>query len=96
MFISEGIVYGSEPEQPIKVEQVKVLPEMMLLIKFNNGEIRLFDSTSLEGPAFDPLHDEEVFSAPVIDHGVIMWQNEEIDCTPEYMYRHSYEYSTDG
>ncbi len=96
MFIRNGIVYGGEPVQPIKVKQVKVLPDMMLLIQFNNGELRLFDATILDGPVFRPLHDEQVFSAPVIDHGVITWQNGEIDCAPEYMYNHSYEYSMVG
>ena len=96
MYIRNGIVYGGEPEQSIKVEQVKILPDMMLLIQFNNGELRLFDATVLAGPVFEPLHDEQVFSAAVIDHGVITWKDGEIDCAPEYMYKHSYEYSMVG
>ena len=96
MYIRDGIVYGGEPEKPVKVEQVKVLPDMMLLIRFNSGELRLFDATTLEGPAFEPLHDNQIFSAPVIDHGVITWKDGEIDCAPEYMYKHSYEYSQVG
>ena len=96
MYIWEGIVYGGEPEQPVRVDQVKVLPDRMLLIRFNNGELRLFDATLLEGPVFEPLRDEQVFSAPVIDHGVITWMDGEIDCAPEFMYEHSYEYSQVG
>ena len=96
MFIKDGIVYGGEPEKPMKIERVKVLPDMMLLIQFNNGELRLFDATSLEGPAFEALRDEQVFSSPVIDHGVITWKDGEIDCAPEYMYNHSYKYSLVG
>ena len=96
MFIRDGIVYGGEPEQPVKVDQVKALPDMMLLIRFNNGELRLFDATLLEGPVFEPLRDEHVFSAPVIDHGVVTWKDGEIDCAPEYMYAHSSEYSMVG
>ena len=96
MFIKDGIVYGGEPEKPVKIEQAKVLPDMMLLIRFNNGETRLFDATLLEGPAFEPLRDERIFSSPVIDHGVITWQDGTIDCAPEYMYEHSYEYSLVG
>ena len=85
--------YGGDPEQPIKVDQVKVLPNMMLLLRFNNGELRLLDATALEGPVFEPLRDEQIFSAPVIDLGVVTWKDGEIDCAPEYMYSHSYEYS---
>lgn len=25
-------------------------------------------------------------------HGVITWMNDEIDCAPEYIYEHSFEY----
>lgn len=96
MYIKNGVVYGGEPDQPIRVEQVKALPDMILLIRFNNGELRLFDATILEGSAFEPLHDERVFSSPVIEHGVITWKNGEIDCAPEYMYKHSYDYSMVG
>ena len=93
MYIKNGIVYGGEPKEPIKVRQIKVLPDKMLLIRFNNGETRLFDATMLEGPAYEPLRDENVFSEPVIDHGVVTWLQGAIDCAPEYMYRHSFEYS---
>ena len=93
MYIMNGIVYGGEPKEPIKVQQVKVLPDKMLLIRFNNGETRLFDATMLEGPAYEPLRDENVFSEPEIDHGVVTWLQGAIDCAPEYMYHHSFEYS---
>ena len=93
MFVRDGIVYGGEPEKPIKIVDVKVLPDMMLLLRFNNEELRLFDAALLEGPVFEPLHDEKVFSKPVIDHGVITWLNGAIDCAPEYMYEHSYPQS---
>lgn len=96
MFIKDGIVYGGEPEKPIKVEQVKILPDMMMLLRFNNGELRLFDATVLDGPVFEPLRNEQVFSSAVIDHGVVTWMDGEIDCAPEYMYNHSYEYSMVG
>ena len=92
MYIMNGIVYGGEPKEPIKVRQVKVLPDKMLMIRFNNGETRLFDATMLEGPAYEPLRDENVFSEPEIDHGVVTWLQGAIDCAPEYMYRHSFEY----
>jgi hypothetical protein len=62
MYIRDGIVYGGEPKQPLKVEQVKALSDMMLLLLFNNGEQRLFDATVLDGPAFEPLYDEKMMS----------------------------------
>ena len=54
MFMKDGIVYGEQPASSVKVKGVKVLPDRILLITFNNGETRLFDMEELSGPAFDP------------------------------------------
>ena len=96
MFISNGIVYGSSPHLPINVEQVKVLPDRMMLIRFNNGETRLFDTTLLQGAVYEPLRDQEILACPEISHGIVTWLDGEIDCAPEYMYDHSYEYPMVG
>ena len=64
-----------------------------LVQSFSNGETRLFDATVLNGVAFEPLKDEKVFADAVLEHGVVTWQNGDIDCAPEYMYEHSYEYA---
>ena len=92
--MKDGIVYGEQPASSVKVKGVKVLPDRILLITFNNGETRLFDMEELSGPAFDPLKDMEIASHPAIEYGVLTWKNGEIDCAPEYLYEHSYEYST--
>ena len=42
---------------------------------------------------FEPLSKAEVFNNPEIDHGVVTWNEGQIDCAPEYMYEHSYEYA---
>lgn len=94
MFIKDGIIYGSEPQNSLRINLVKPLPDKMLLITFNTGETRLFDAELLKGPVFEPLDNPEVFMHPVIDHGVVTWQNGEVDCAPEYMYDRSYEYTT--
>ena len=73
---------GGEPDQPVRAEQVKALPDMMLLIRFIHGEVRLFDASIPEGPAFEPLHDEQIFASPVIDHGAVPWKDRETDCAP--------------
>lgn len=93
MFISNGIVYGGQPEETIKVKSVKPLDDMIMIITFSTGEQRLFDASILNGPAFEPLKDIEVFKSAVVDHGVVTWQDGEIDCAPEFMYENSYEYS---
>jgi hypothetical protein len=72
---------------------VKILPDYIMLITFSTGETRLFDATNLEGKVFEPLKDKSVFQNAEIEHGVVTWNNGEIDCAPEYMYENSYEYS---
>ncbi len=93
MFFANGFVYGGEPTETIRVKYVKPLKDRIMLVTFNNDEERVFDSTILSGPVFAPLQDEDVFSKPEIDHGVVTWNNGEIDCAPEFMYQHSFEYS---
>ena len=49
----------------------------------------------LEGSAFKPLEDENVFNNPTLFHGVITWNNGEIDIAPETVYRDSYAYDSE-
>ena len=92
MFLYNGIVYGGEPKKGLSVLSMKILPDKIMLITFSNGEERLFDARILEGEVFHALEEEENFKSAYIDHGVITWMNGEIDCAPDYMYSHSYEY----
>ena len=65
-----------------------------MLVTFSTGEKRLFDVTLLQGSAFEPLADEEVFNHPVLFQGVITWKNGEIDIAPETVYKESYVYDS--
>ena len=65
-----------------------------MLVTFSTGEKRLFDTTLLRGSAFAPLADEKIFANPVLFHGVITWNNGEIDVAPETVYRDSYAYES--
>lgn len=76
----------------LKVVDAEVTDYLMMLITFSNGEKRVFDATILTGSAFEPLKDINIFNNFKIVHGVITWMNEDIDCTPEYIYEHSYVY----
>ena len=81
-----------ELQDNIKVTEVKPLRGGILLVTFSTGEKRLFDTAQLKGSAFKPLQDEEIFSKPVLFHGVITWNNGEIDIAPEYVYQESFAY----
>ena len=94
MYYKDGYVYGGQPADPISIEQVKALDDMMMILTFSTGERRLFDATLLQGPVFQPLHDPAVFKAAQLDHGVVTWMDGDIDCAPEFMYSHSFEYAS--
>ena len=94
MYFSNGFVYGGEPKENLKVLSVKPLNDMIMLVTFSNNETRLFDATVLQGEVFEKLKDEKVFKNPVIEYGIVTWDEGNIDCAPEYMYEHSYEYKT--
>ncbi len=92
MYIMNDICYAGEMQEDIKVMDVKPLRGGIMLVTFSTGEKRLFDTTKLQGAAFAPLKDEKVFSNPVLFHGVITWNNGELDIAPETVYRDSYAY----
>ena len=93
MYIIDGIAYAKEEQVFIEVVDVKVLDDMILILKFNTGEQRVFDATILDGEVFKPLRDKEIFNNVQIDCGVDTCMDGDIDCAPEYMYENSYEYS---
>ncbi len=93
MYISNGFVYGGQPTETIEVTAVKPLDDMIMLITFSSGEIRLFDASILKGEVYKPLQDSKIFKAACIEYGVVTWANGTIDCAPEYMYNNSFEYT---
>ena len=87
MYIIDGIAYAGERKPPIKVSGVRPLDGRRLWLRFNTGEIKIFDFTPLlSSPAFAPLNDQTVFSGVYIDYGVTVWENGDIDIAPEYLY----------
>ena len=86
--------YAGEFQDGIKVTEAKPLRGGMMLVTFSTGEKRLFDTTTLKGSAFAPLADEAIFNNPVLFHGIITWNNGEIDIAPETVYYNSYAYES--
>ena len=94
MYIVNGIAYAHNEANEIEIQNIKPLPDMMMVLTFSSGEKRLFDGTKLlQYPAFKPLSDETIFMSATVEQGVVTWCNGEIDIAPEIMYRDSYEYS---
>lgn len=94
MYVLNNICYAGEIQDGIKVTEAKPLRGGMMLVTFSTGEKRLFDTTLLQGSAFAPLADEEIFMNPILFHGVITWNNGEIDIAPETVYKESYSYES--
>ena len=94
MYMINDICYAGELSEGIKITDVKPLRGGIMLVTFSTGEERLFDTTELQGSAFEPLRDERIFSNPVLFHGVITWNNGEIDIAPETVYNNSYAYDS--
>ncbi len=92
MFVYNGFVYGGSLEGPIKIKEVKVLPNKIMMLTFDNGEKRVFDASILNEGVYEELDKESVFNNPRIDYGVVTWKDGAIDCAPEYMYNNSYVY----
>ena len=94
MYIKDDVCYTGTLQDDIKVTEAKPLRGGMMLITFSTAEVRLFDTTLLEGEVFKPLKDDAVFHHPVLFRGVITWDNGNIDIAPEYVYKHSYTYDS--
>lgn len=90
MYIKDGIAYAGEQTPPLKVSGVRPLEDHRLWLRFNSGEAKVFDfKPLLEKPCFAPLKDDTVFRAVYIDYGVPVWDDGEIDISPEYLYENS-------
>lgn len=92
MYEINGICYAGKCEENIKITAAKVLRGGMMLVTFSTGEKRLFDTTTLKGSAFAPLKDEAILKDFSLFHGVLTWQNGEIDIAPETVYAESFAY----
>lgn len=93
MYIINGVAYAGEKQKDIMVKDIRVLDDLIMIVKFSTGEQRLFDATCmLEYPAFKVLENEAVFKTAKVEYGVVVWQDGEIDLAPETMYEKSYVY----
>jgi hypothetical protein len=90
MYVINGIAYAGEASVPIKISGVRAMDDYLLWIRFNTGEARVFDfKPLLDSPAFAPLADKAVFRDVYIDYGIPVWNDGDIDISPEYLYENS-------
>ncbi len=90
MYIVNGIAYAGEAKKPVSVKSVRPLDDFKLWLRFSTGEEKVFDfKPLLNTPAFSPLKDKKVFSNVYIDYGVTVWNDGDIDISPEKLYAES-------
>lgn len=70
-----------------QVVEVQPLPGYRLKLKFERGEVRVFDMSPYiqPGTVFAPLKDTEVFSAVRVGLGTVTWPNG-ADFAPETLF----------
>ena len=87
MYIIDGIAYAGEQVPEIKVKSVRALPDYKIWIRFNDNSEKIFDFNSLlDFPAYRALKDIDVFNGAYVDFGIVVWNDGEIDISPEKLY----------
>lgn len=93
MYELDGICYAGVPSDSPRIVCASPLVGGMLLVTFASGERRLFDTTSVEGPAFAPLREGTAQETVRVEHGFASWLDGSIDLAPEYVYENSLVYN---
>lgn len=73
----------------LDVVSVQALPGYLLKLRFENGEYRLFDmSTLIDKKPFNRLKASNTFFGAHVDYGTVVWPGN-IDIAPETLYDRS-------
>ena len=87
MYELNGVVYADDPKPLPKVCGIRPLPDYKLWLRFNTGEVKIYDCKHLlEHKIFAPLSDVSFFNSVYIDYGTAVWDNGNIDIDPETLY----------
>lgn len=94
MYILNDVAYADNyNNEQIKVDKIKVIAELCLLVTFSNGEKKIFDAKELlKYQVYEKLKDYEIFKNVYVENGIIVWDNGKIDIAPETVYNNSYIY----
>jgi hypothetical protein len=76
-------------QELLDVVSVTTIPGYKLLLKFENGESRIFDMSSyLDKKPFTSIRAPSVFKLATVDYGTVVWPGN-IDIAPETLYDRS-------
>ena len=87
MVIRDGICYPDAPARHVKIVGAENVGEHLLRVRFDDGEVRLFDGHSLVGEVFAPLESPDTFADWKLDYETLTWNNGDISA--DYVLNHS-------
>lgn len=88
MYIVNDIAYAGDKVPTLKISGVRPLADHFLWVRFSTGETKIFDfKPLLDSPAFAPLREQDVFAGVYIDRGTVVWNDGDIDISPEMLYQ---------
>lgn len=89
--LREETIYGNGLSYPLACA-VESLGNMQLMVSFENGEKRIYDVSTLNGPVFEILKDKKVFDTVTLVNGTVGWCDGTVDIAPENLYFDSITY----
>ncbi len=94
MYVLNDVAYANSYNiDNIKVKEIKIIVELCMLVTFSNGEKKIFDAQELlKYPVYEKLSDYNIFKNAYVEHGTIIWDNGNIDISPETVYKISFTY----
>jgi hypothetical protein len=70
-----------------QIKKVQALADYNLLLKFDNGEIKMFDCKPLlDKPVFQPLKNKNFFKKVHVVYDYTIGWNDDIDLCPDSLY----------
>lgn len=94
MYVINDIAYSEDfNNTDLKIEKIKIVSELSMLVTFSSGEKRIFDAKYLlKYPIYEKLQDFSIFKEAYIENGIIVWNNGEIDIGVNEVYNNSFIY----
>ena len=89
MIVKNGICYPDIPERHVKIVAAENVGDHLLRVRFDDGDVRIFDGRVLSGEVFEPLRSPAAFAAWKLDYETLTWLDGKLDVAPEFVYENS-------
>ena len=89
MVVRDGICYPDAPARHVKIIGAENVGDHLLRVRFDDGDLRLFDGRALVGEVFAPLESAGAFADWKLDYETLTWNDGDIDISADYVLNHS-------